>query len=147
MNQIPEGSYFGERALITNQPRNATVVAVGPVACLTLSREAFTETLSGDKSLLGDYPGSKRNEGEGSHESQSLLRHITQFREVLASAREQRAQGRSTRLPRALLRAMSAFAPELDESDVVERLVKVRARPLRGETQGLGHRPQAYSLP
>jgi hypothetical protein len=36
------GEYFGERALVTSEPRMASVVALTDVKCLCLSREAFT---------------------------------------------------------------------------------------------------------
>ena len=35
------GEYFGERALVTSEPRMASVVALTDVKCLCLSREAF----------------------------------------------------------------------------------------------------------
>ena len=41
VNQLGAGSYFGEVALIKNQPRNATVVATKPTTCYVLDREEF----------------------------------------------------------------------------------------------------------
>ena len=35
---LSQGQCFGERAILTAEPRNATISAVGPVTCLTLSR-------------------------------------------------------------------------------------------------------------
>lgn len=37
------GEYFGERALLTEEPRSATVAAVSPVECLRIDRTAFME--------------------------------------------------------------------------------------------------------
>jgi len=45
LTRYKAGDYFGERALVTNQVRAATVVTVGPVDCLYLDREAFTNLL------------------------------------------------------------------------------------------------------
>lgn len=45
-----KGDCFGERALVTLEPRNATVVAATPVVdCLMLHRTAFSMLLSGEK--------------------------------------------------------------------------------------------------
>ena len=44
--RLHEGSYFGERALITNEPRKANVIAVGHVECLVLERSNFTALLN-----------------------------------------------------------------------------------------------------
>jgi serine/threonine protein kinase/CRP-like cAMP-binding protein len=38
--------FFGERALITNEPRKANVIAMGPVECLVLERKNFQALLS-----------------------------------------------------------------------------------------------------
>lgn len=38
--------FFGERALITNEPRKANVIACGPVECLVLERKNFQALLS-----------------------------------------------------------------------------------------------------
>ena len=43
--QLGQYDYFGERALLNNEPRAASVIAVGPVTCLHISRAAFEEVL------------------------------------------------------------------------------------------------------
>jgi CRP-like cAMP-binding protein len=47
VNKLFRADFFGERALLTDEPRGATVVVVGdtPLRCLTLTREVFTEYL------------------------------------------------------------------------------------------------------
>ena len=40
-HRMGPGEYFGERALVTSEPRMASVVALTDVKCLCLSREAF----------------------------------------------------------------------------------------------------------
>lgn len=43
--QLRSGEFFGERALLANEPRAADCVAVGQVECLTLQRDAFEKLL------------------------------------------------------------------------------------------------------
>jgi len=45
VNELHTSDYFGERALIMNEPRAATVVTVGPVKCVRLERDKFTRLL------------------------------------------------------------------------------------------------------
>lgn len=47
---LRDGEVFGEAALLTNQPRNATLRAASPLDAVAVSREAFQE-------LLGHLPG------------------------------------------------------------------------------------------
>jgi cGMP-dependent protein kinase len=57
--------FFGERALITNEPRKANVIAVGPVECLVLERSNFTALLNEVHDQLTDAV-SKRADGSAS---------------------------------------------------------------------------------
>lgn len=41
VTRLEAGSYFGEVSLLTEQPRNATVQALGEVACFSLAKEDF----------------------------------------------------------------------------------------------------------
>uniref|UniRef100_A0A7S1G674 Cyclic nucleotide-binding domain-containing protein n=1 Tax=Bicosoecida sp. CB-2014 TaxID=1486930 RepID=A0A7S1G674_9STRA len=43
--RLGAGQYFGEIALLTNQPRKATVTAVGPTKCLKLDRKTFNRVM------------------------------------------------------------------------------------------------------
>eukprot|EP00735_Rhodelphis_limneticus_P010418 TRINITY_DN3161_c0_g1::TRINITY_DN3161_c0_g1_i1::g.3601::m.3601 TRINITY_DN3161_c0_g1::TRINITY_DN3161_c0_g1_i1::g.3601 ORF type:complete len:419 (-),score=84.84,sp/P31319/KAPR_APLCA/40.71/3e-97,cNMP_binding/PF00027.24/3.5e-24,cNMP_binding/PF00027.24/2.9e-22,Dpy-30/PF05186.8/0.031,RIIa/PF02197.12/0.15 TRINITY_DN3161_c0_g1_i1:208-1395(-) len=49
---LKEGQYFGEIALLTGQPRVATVIATGPTKCLCLDNAAFNRVLGPLKDLL-----------------------------------------------------------------------------------------------
>lgn len=42
---LTKGMYFGERALLKNEPRTATVTAIGYVSCFKLSRAIFDQLL------------------------------------------------------------------------------------------------------
>ncbi len=46
-----EGSFFGEAALITGNPRNATVQAMGEVTLYTLGKDDFQAALDANASL------------------------------------------------------------------------------------------------
>ena len=45
IGRLKTGEYFGERALITHEPRAATVKAVTPLKCVSLDSKAFTRLL------------------------------------------------------------------------------------------------------
>ena len=46
LGHLSEGDYFGERALVVDQPRAATVIATEDTECFTLSRERFADLLT-----------------------------------------------------------------------------------------------------
>ena len=57
--RLKKGDYFGERALLTQERRIATVIANGDVHCLTLNLTDFNALLGPLQSLLArDYEGS-----------------------------------------------------------------------------------------
>ena len=41
INQLESGAFFGEVALMTDKPRNATIKAIDPTTCYVLSRDEF----------------------------------------------------------------------------------------------------------
>jgi len=43
VNTVREGDYFGENALLHDEPRNATIKAASELTCLVISREKFQE--------------------------------------------------------------------------------------------------------
>ena len=52
INELHTSGYFGERALLLNQPRAATVVTNGPVKCVRLERDKFTRLLGPCEDIL-----------------------------------------------------------------------------------------------
>jgi cAMP-dependent protein kinase regulator len=50
--QYSNGSYFGEIALLSGEPRKASVYSVGPCTCLYISRSTFLRVLGPLQSLL-----------------------------------------------------------------------------------------------
>jgi cGMP-dependent protein kinase len=51
------GDYFGELALMKNTPRQANVIATGPVECFTLDRANFNEVLGPLEDVLNLHKG------------------------------------------------------------------------------------------
>jgi len=47
-----EGDYFGERALLTDEPRAANIIAIDEVECLVIDRESFDKILGPLKELM-----------------------------------------------------------------------------------------------
>jgi hypothetical protein len=52
--ELGAGQYFGERALLTNAPRAANVVARGPVKALYINRDAFEEVLGPLQAIIDE---------------------------------------------------------------------------------------------
>ncbi|CEG68189.1 Putative cAMP-dependent protein kinase regulatory subunit [Rhizopus microsporus] len=52
VNEMKKGDYFGELALLNDKPRAATVVAEGPLKCVTLSKSAFIRLLGPVMTIL-----------------------------------------------------------------------------------------------
>ncbi|MCP5298093.1 MAG: Crp/Fnr family transcriptional regulator [Chromatiaceae bacterium] len=46
LNELGEGDYFGELALLGDQPRSASVVTLTETTCLTIAKQTFREFLS-----------------------------------------------------------------------------------------------------
>lgn len=49
---IGKGDYFGEVAILSDQPRQASVIAKGKVKCLSLDRDTFTRLLGPAEQIL-----------------------------------------------------------------------------------------------
>lgn len=52
--RLKQYQYFGERALLHDAPRAATVTAVGPTKCLSVERNAFEEVLGPLQSIIDE---------------------------------------------------------------------------------------------
>lgn len=51
VNTLAQGSFFGEMALIRDQPRNATVRALTPVSCFVLAKDDFQTVVQSSSSF------------------------------------------------------------------------------------------------
>lgn len=61
--RLGPGSYFGERALLSNNPRAASVIAVSSLTCLQISRNTFEDVLGPLQTLIEE--DQKRRESRG----------------------------------------------------------------------------------
>ena len=52
VNHLFKADFFGEKALLSDEPRAATIEAVTALVCLTLQREAFVEVLGPLQDLM-----------------------------------------------------------------------------------------------
>ncbi|CAK9023160.1 cGMP-dependent protein kinase, partial [Durusdinium trenchii] len=66
--QLKEGDWFGEMALLHNEPRTATCVARGPVECFALSYETF-KLMRGKSDLLMDTSHRRMEENRQKRQS------------------------------------------------------------------------------
>lgn len=58
VKEYKPGGYFGERALLTDEPRAASILATSQVCAVSLEREAFKRLMGPLEDILG------RNEAE-----------------------------------------------------------------------------------
>jgi len=117
VNCMSEGSYFGERALMTAEPRAATVsVEENDTVCLAFSRDVYTEIISGSSALIGgkfdDHVDFSKD-----HETRSLYRHIDGILAINAT------NSFSQNVCRAVYELATAFTPELSVDDIIARMV------------------------
>ncbi|CAM9896563.1 unnamed protein product [Ectocarpus sp. 6 AP-2014] len=73
VSTLKAGSYFGERALLSDETRKATCVATGPTVCLSLGREDFSSVLGPLEDIMSKAAGLERpaasapSAGSGDH--------------------------------------------------------------------------------
>ena len=71
--RLSAGEYFGERALLSSQPRAANVIAVGNVKCLQISRAAFEEVLGPLRNIIDSDRQRRESKGRKSMKSSTIL--------------------------------------------------------------------------
>ena len=115
---LSRGDAFGEREMLLNDRRTASIVADTNIRCLVIKKRLYA--------LLADSMRSAIEQAVRRYlhidpEVVSLTRHIHRFRRFVIS-RDLPAQN-AERMT--LMRLMSAFSPELPVDDVLDRLVVV----------------------
>ncbi|GBG26969.1 Protein kinase, putative [Hondaea fermentalgiana] len=64
-----KAQWFGEMALISNEPRTATVIAAERTVCLTLTRSAFVQIVSGTTRVYKDLTHKAEMKKQDNHEA------------------------------------------------------------------------------
>eukprot|EP01138_Halocafeteria_seosinensis_P005538 gb/GECG01005661.1/.p1 GENE.gb/GECG01005661.1/~~gb/GECG01005661.1/.p1 ORF type:complete len:1533 (+),score=231.60 gb/GECG01005661.1/:1-4599(+) len=124
--ELTKGFFFGERALLLDEPRAATCMALTEVECYTLNRHAFKSVLSDVEEILGSY--AKKHYTE-SPEFLTLSSHITSFGHRMHEARKREIplhkpiEDVSEMDPlRGTIDSMSVFSPEHSLNETLERI-------------------------
>eukprot|EP00514_Thraustochytrium_sp_LLF1b_P003892 CAMPEP_0184507148 /NCGR_PEP_ID=MMETSP0198_2-20121128/91_1 /TAXON_ID=1112570 /ORGANISM="Thraustochytrium sp., Strain LLF1b" /LENGTH=1359 /DNA_ID=CAMNT_0026896883 /DNA_START=243 /DNA_END=4322 /DNA_ORIENTATION=- len=120
VNELSSGDYFGERALITNQSRNASVIAVTPVTCFTLDKSVFLQVIDSDKVVIENSNSALTQLHD---ELGSFSKHVNNF-DTLLSLKRKASTLREGRVAEALMKLMTSFSPELNVNDTIERMTK-----------------------
>lgn len=131
VNRLNEGSCFGERALMTSEPRAATIlVTSNQLVCLVFPRSIFESIISGSEALLGD-DSNVNVDWSKDNETRSLFRHIENIVSIVKATNA----SLSPKMKRVLYELMTVFTPELSPDEVISRMVmtvKVRLALLAG---------------
>ncbi len=98
------GEYFGERALIKNAPRAATITTVGPCAVYYMNRQAFTQLLGPLEEIL-----------KARADSYKLLQDEYKKRQEAAAARGEVLSDGAPASPRSAANASAAAAQSKTE--------------------------------
>ena len=78
---LSQGQCFGERAILTAEPRNATISADGgPVTCLTLSRVDFNRILGQLQDLM-DLASERKNDLAGN----ARIKYVGKYQSCMVS--------------------------------------------------------------
>jgi CRP-like cAMP-binding protein len=129
VNRLSEGCYFGERALMTAEPRAATVRSLHQTVCITFSRETFEDVISGSNALIGGDV-SDTVDWSKDHETRSLYKHIEKIRQI-------EKMELSKKIKRIIYELTTAFTPELSVDEVIARMVITVKGAVKGDRVGL----------
>lgn len=131
VNRMSEGSFFGERALMTSEPRAATVsVQEDGTACLVFSRDIYTEIISGSSALIGGK-FDDHIDWSKDHETRSLYRHVDSILAINTTHEF------SPNVQRAVYELATAFTPELSVDDIIARIVITVKNEVKSDRVGL----------
>lgn len=122
---LSAGNCFGERALMKNDRRAASVQAKAEVICLTVQKQVFQKVLSNSVDLLEGYTASNSKVFD---EISSLDSHIKTCMSIQATECDLKAT--------LTLQLSSAFAPELELDDIIERMIRALQETLECERIG-----------
>lgn len=127
VNQLNEGSYFGERALMTSEPRAATVQAATDVVCYVFSRRIYNEIIEGVLTSSSQFIDLSKD-----HETRSLFKHLMQILDIRKN-KEQRHPD----LCQTFYDLTTAFTPELSADQIISRMVMMVREAVKSDRVGL----------
>jgi len=119
VNELSVGDWFGEKALLEDRLRSATVVAATKVTTYTLSREIFSQVI--DHQKVDESLNSSLS--QMNFEVSSFTKHVGNY-DVLLSLKRRANTQREGRVAEALMLLMTSFSPELNVADTVSRMRK-----------------------
>lgn len=129
VNRLSEGNFFGERALMTSEPRAATVRAFQDTVCIAFNRDTFEDVISGNNALIGSDV-SDNVDWSKDHETRSLYKHIDKIKQISE-------MDMSPKVRRIMYELTTAFTPELSVDEVIARMVITVKGGVRGDRVGL----------
>ena len=129
VTRLTEGFYFGDRALLTAEPRAATIRTVEPTECIVFSRDVFEEVISGNSALIGN--DTDNVDWSKDHETRSLFRHVERVIEIDNDTKTK------ARIKNMLYELSTAFTPELTPDEIVSRMVMTLKASLQTDRVGL----------
>eukprot|EP00505_MAST-04D_sp_SCG-Rhode-Island_P002892 Stramenopile-MAST_4_protein_2892 len=135
IGRLGDTQCFGERALLTNEPRTASCIADGSVKLLSLSRDVFEKTISDHAHLIGSIHLTADRTGV----VDSLNEYTQNFQKYLKLVLEAHKNGDNELYARAsvVLNLLKHYTPELSVNDIIERLVDNLADIFDAERCGL----------
>jgi CRP-like cAMP-binding protein len=128
VNRLSEGNFFGERALMTAEPRAASIRALQQTVCIAFNRDTFEEVISGSNALIGDTGDAV--DWSKDHETRSLYKHIEKIKQI-------EKMDIKPKIRKIIHELTTAFTPELSVDEVVARMVITVKGAVRGDRVGL----------
>lgn len=137
VNHLTEGCYFGDRALMTSEPRAATVKTTSATICILFSRPVFEDIISNSSALLGNDANDTIDLSKDL-ETRSLYKHIEKIQQISATAAAAaNSSTTNTKLQNILYDLTTAFSPELSMNEVISRMVMSVRLAVKGDRVGL----------
>ena len=127
VNRLNEGSFFGERALMTFEPRAATIRASTNAVCYVFSRRIYEDVISGAVGTTFEAALDLSKD----HETRSLFKHITTILDI------QRMTSVSQEVRRTFYALTTTFTPELSADQVIARMVMIVKAAVSADRVGL----------
>jgi CRP-like cAMP-binding protein len=130
VNRLSEGFFFGERALMTNETRAASIqVCQENTVCLVFSKAVYEDVISGSSALIGKDINDSVDWSKD-HETRSLFRHVQSILEI-------ESKDTSQRIRRVLYELSTAFTPELSADEIIARMVMTVKVAIKADRVGL----------